>query len=87
MSALYAFPQGNEWMDHEGNMRLIHEGGMTLRDYFAGQAIIGIMSTAAAFDRVDRRIDMVARKAYEFADAMLVERKSHEADRAFKEAL
>jgi hypothetical protein len=48
--------------------------GMGLRDYFAGQAIIGIMSTAGAFDRVDRRTEMVARMAYQFADEMLAAR-------------
>lgn len=80
-------PQAYPCLDSSRGELSMRDPGMTLRDYFAGQAIIGIMSTAAAFDRVDRRIDMVARKAYEFADAMLAERKSHEADRAFKEAL
>lgn len=49
--------------------------GMDLRDYFAAQAMIGIMSTAGAFQRADRREEMVARKAYEFADALLLARK------------
>lgn len=48
--------------------------GMTLRDYFAAQAMIGIMSTAGGFDRADRRVEMVAEKAFQFADAMLAER-------------
>lgn len=65
-----AFPRTGEGF---GNPRY-DEAGMTLRDWFAGQAVIGIMSTAGAFERTDRRIDMVARKAYEFADAMLAER-------------
>ena len=50
--------------------------GMTLRDYFAAQAMIGIMSTAGGFDRADRRHDMVAEQAFKFADAMLAERQA-----------
>lgn len=45
--------------------------GMTLRDYFAAHALIGIMSTAGAFSRADRRPEMVARQAFIFADEML----------------
>lgn len=43
--------------------------GMSLRDYFAGQALVGILC--------ERIIDSVtaARTAYEFADAMLQERE------------
>ena len=65
---LPAFPQGKEWMDEEGNMRFAFEGGMTLRDYFAGQAMLlksnGRAPRAAADD------------AYEYADAMLARRKT-----------
>lgn len=49
---------------------------MTLRDWFAAQAMIGIMSTAGGFDRADRRHDMVAKNAYAFADAMLAARSN-----------
>lgn len=52
----------------------VREPGMSLRDYFAAQAMIGIMSTAGGFDRADRRHSMVADQAYQFADAMLAER-------------
>lgn len=51
--------------------------GMSLRDYFAGQALAGI---AAAFVRVSRRdgetmAQAEARWCYERADAMLAERE------------
>ena len=47
------------------------EGGMTLRDYLAGQALAGIMTrrVGGAGDRLD-----IAFRAYEIADTMLEER-------------
>jgi hypothetical protein len=42
------------------------EDGMTLRDYFAGQALIGRLA-----DGTDRRKRDVAEEAYAYADAML----------------
>lgn len=48
-------------------------GGMTLRDYFAGQALAGIYANSredyAATTRKDRAVE-----AYRCADAMLAER-------------
>lgn len=48
------------------------EGGMTLRDYFAAKAMVGIVSTASTamrgFDGFEKHI---AQHAYEVADAML----------------
>lgn len=41
------------------------EEGMTLRDYFAAQALTGLI-TGAVFDE-----DRIARLAYQMADAML----------------
>jgi len=55
----YAFPMGSDW----GN-----ENGMTLRDYFAGQALSGNMRSAQPFERM-------AKDAYEMADAMMDTRK------------
>lgn len=46
--------------------------GMTLRDYFAGQIIMGLVSNA---ERLDLRIVEGAAKAYEIADAMLAVRE------------
>lgn len=47
-----------------------HLWGMSLRDYFAGQALVG---TLAGPDAGPRDKD-IARRAYELADAMLAER-------------
>lgn len=44
--------------------------GMALRDYFAGQALIG-----AATNIADFTIGEAARRAYQYADAMLAARE------------
>lgn len=44
------------------------EGGLTLRDYFAAQAIAGIMKDSTVPKSIARRV-------YEIADAMLKERE------------
>lgn len=55
--------------------------GMTLRDYFAGQALAGMMAgefhvyaADLAKDRGHSSTAVIAASAYEFADAMLKER-------------
>jgi hypothetical protein len=49
--------------------------GMLLRDWFAGQAMLGFLSGPGLIERdPNRRPTPVARLAYEFADAMLAER-------------
>lgn len=45
------------------------ERGMTLRDWFAGQALSGIITTGTLTGKADRVI-----LAYSYADAMLAER-------------
>ena len=75
-------------------MSEIKDGGqavacLTLRDYFAGQALIGMVTTdyisvAAKAIEIENRKDVTvydvqARMAYHIADAMLAERsKSHD---------
>jgi hypothetical protein len=49
---------------------LVHEGGMSLRDYFAGQALIRTLGHIEAWQSPSK----AAEWAYQFADAMLVER-------------
>lgn len=49
--------------------------GMSLRDYFAGQIFHGI--SASRIDWNDISPQQVAKKAYEFADAMIEARQSH----------
>ena len=54
--------------------------GMTLRDYFAAQALIGMGTwtpnepTGAPVRNIERRIELQAWWAYKVADAMLKER-------------
>lgn len=47
--------------------------GMSLRDWFAGQAIIGLAAITAHDETVTRRLTVVA-EAYAVADAMLAAR-------------
>lgn len=52
----------------------IEEPGMTLRDYFAGQALAGICTrNLLAFDTSE-----IAKLAYDVADAMLEKRRQNE---------
>ena len=60
-----AFPQFSQVF---GGLELF--GGMTLRDYFAGQALVGIMLASNSYDPV-----AVAGRAYVVADEMLEERE------------
>lgn len=53
-----------------------YEGGMTLRDYFAGQALPAVVNACQHDTRADGEAipQLFARKSYELADAMLTER-------------
>ena len=54
-----------------------HDMGMTLRDYFAGQAIVGIVAKLSDGDK-EISVDyaaIFAREAYAVADAMLKARE------------
>jgi|688.fasta_scaffold232506_2 hypothetical protein len=62
-----AFPAGNP--THGG-----HEG-MTLRDWFAGQALAGMISGLDAKSEGSQAIKPIAEAAYDFADAMLKARE------------
>lgn len=46
--------------------------GMSLRDWFAGQALAGILANTALVDT--KAAKWVAQYAYEIADALLIER-------------
>lgn len=48
--------------------------GMTLRDYFAGQLLVGLAATGRYLDMAN---DQVAKETYIIADAMLAERNAH----------
>jgi len=60
---VYAFPRP-EWTTQP------HRTGMTLRDYFAGQALNGVIADPTV--QVDPQT--AAKACYEYADAMLTER-------------
>lgn len=49
--------------------------GMSLRDWFAGQALMGIFATRYPGNYAEH-----AREAYRYAQAMLVERQKYEGD-------
>ena len=61
-----AFPRsGNQWANDGGSE------GMTLRDWFAGQALVGLLAAGAEKHGVDAGFSEVA---YKHADLMLTER-------------
>ena len=51
--------------------------GMTLRDYFAGQIITGIVSNTSVWNDITS-LDESAEFAYEIADKLLIERQKYE---------
>lgn len=73
-----AFPLPDHY-SHDGIALSEGSRGMTLRDYFAGQALAPVMSTAqnlGASTHADRaeQFGMIAGWMYEMADAMLAAR-------------
>ena len=55
---------------HAGYGQMMAVGGMTLRDYFAAQAMQGDLTGGVHHDN----FDITAKRAYIMADAMLKER-------------
>ena len=49
-----------------------HMSGMSIRDYFAGQALKGILTRDAIYS--DKNMEKIAQESYKAADAMLFER-------------
>lgn len=69
-----AFPRFEE---KEGWTSIQPTGGMSLRDYMAGQALVGILSNPnAAISSALREADSMTEAAYMFADAMLKAREA-----------
>jgi hypothetical protein len=64
-----AFPSTETFLD---GTHYTNHPGMTLRDYFAGQAIIGIVGAGFGLHRD------FAQRAYDIADAMLFTRAKSE---------
>ncbi len=67
-----AFPLGLINLGGDGSLAL--KEGMSLRDWFAGQALIGIMGLGVIADDWEKLITGHAANAYQIADAMLAER-------------
>ena len=65
-----AFPVSFKW-----NEELSEYNGMTLRDYFAAQAMQGILAGLLAYGH-DIVWDQIAEDAYKQADAMLKAREA-----------
>lgn len=59
-----------------------YSNGITLRDYFAGQAVVGVLSEVGVHDEVGQAYlkqhaaKHIAESSYILADAMLAARKS-----------
>jgi hypothetical protein len=51
--------------------------GMTLRDYFAGQIITGVLSNTPLWNDITT-LQQSADFAYELADALLIQRQKYE---------
>lgn len=66
-----AFPRAGHINEHGNEVGA--EDGLSLRDWFAGQALAGMME---AYRHGEARHDHAAHDAYAFADAMIAQRKS-----------
>lgn len=67
-----AFPQNDACVN-----RINNHDGMTLRDYFAGQALAGLKCLAYPLEYYTEKDELkaTARTCYKYADAMLTERE------------
>jgi len=76
MSSEKAFPEIFTDRDQYGNYDVYSCGGMSLRDYFAGQSLAGQISgmMRTEYEQIDVR--KIAENAYQDADAMLKEREA-----------
>ena len=76
-----AFPHSEEIYDCGERLCTHYEYGMTLRDYFAAAALQGLLAysycspTSGNWQENSSQFD-VARVAYRYADAMLLEREA-----------
>jgi hypothetical protein len=84
----YAFPVGGD----------PEEPGMELRDYFAGQALVGLITQTIIAEAAQAAMksaemhdisvhDVIARSAYTYADAMLAAREWIHARKAARDAV
>ena len=62
------------WQSPNGMVSTAHTNGMTLRDWFAGQALAGLLANVGFTGEVT--YDGLAYDAYRIADAMLAAREA-----------
>ena len=70
-----AYPMFNNQKGDCSRDDFIYESGMTLRDYFAGQVLAGLMADANVNLNETENVKVIAASCYEIADAMLAERE------------
>ena len=66
---------GPAFPTYHGGYAKCDADGMTLRDYFAAQAMQVLLQTTNGIVGVNRYEHQVARTAYDIADAMLIARQ------------
>ena len=74
MDDIQAFPHFEKTFVHDQEVT-VRQTGMTLRDYFAGQVIMGALGGNTGSEPPEPKI--VALWSYKIADAMLKEREKH----------
>lgn len=81
--AFPVFTEYEQWDDEAARYRshILPDGGMSLRDYFAAKALVGILDSCMSvmqdgdeFSTRWHNATNTAQMAYEMADAMLAER-------------
>ncbi len=70
-NTIYAYPSYEKTVLGEVEKTEAVNNGMTLRDYFAGQAIIGVLSSK---DHEGMAIEYMIEASFNIADVMLKER-------------
>jgi len=73
-----AFPEIRSERDQNGINDVYSIGGMSLRDYFAGQSLTGIISGMTSHEYKSTGAIKLAEWAYQDADAMLKVREKGE---------
>lgn len=83
-----AFPTKNMLFNtRTNNVEVVEHGGMTLLDYFAGQALQGYAANHKSIEEImklsiagkGKIVDIVAKHSYALAKAMLKEREEQNA--------
>jgi hypothetical protein len=73
----YAFPVIDS-LNADGSGLHCYHAGMTLRDYFAGKALAGLLATTIDWSEKygkEKVCRIIAEMSYELSDAMLAERE------------